>query len=555
MNFNTLLSASPSLDVKIIAIIISIFNGVLLCMTAYRSLQTLQLRGYKTEKYMHWIKNTHGRYFSRLFMLCFMSASALLVINILFDNFAEQFISYISLLIYFIYLIAFIKNDFTYKKKTPLVFTARIKRLVTLLFILNAALTYGLILLSFFLVSLNLAWLRYFFICFTPLLMPFNVLLAFIIMLPYEQLNNKNYIIRAKRKINKNKELIVIGITGSYGKTSVKNILHTMLKQKYDVLSSPASYNTPMGLTKTILKQLSENHKIFIAEMGATCRGDIKYICDFVQPHIGIITSAGSQHLESFKTLQNIKDTKYELIEALPADGLAAFNGDSAQAMELYDKCPVPKIYTKTSDDGGSFLRCENIVSQLKGIEFDLILADESVRCKCSLVGKHNISNILISAAVAYKLGLSLKEIAEAIWELQPVPHRLEIIQNKDITIIDDSFNASAEGTAAALEVLAEVAKGRKIVVTPGLVELGALQNQENYNFGSNMAKVCDICILVGENQTQPIFEGLIGGGFNKDSIITVNSLEDAKSELNKILKAGDTVLFENDLPDNYSEQ
>lgn len=173
---------NPTLDVYIIAVVISIFNAVLLCFTAYRSLQTLQLRGYKTERYMHWLKNTNGKYFSRLFMLCFMSASALLVINILFDSFAKQFISYISLLIYFIYLVAFIKNDFKYKKKTPLVFTARIKRLVTLLFILNAALTYGLILFSFFLVSLNIGWLRYFFICFTPLLMPFNVLLAFILM-------------------------------------------------------------------------------------------------------------------------------------------------------------------------------------------------------------------------------------------------------------------------------------------------------------------------------------------------------------------------------------
>lgn len=546
---------NPSLDVYVIAVTISIFNAVLLCFTAYRPLQTLQLRGYRTERYMHWLKNTHGRYFSRLFMLCFMSASALLVINILFDSFAKQFISYISLLVYFIYLVAFIKNDFTYKKKTPLVFTARIKRLVTLLFLLNAALTYALILLSFFLVSLNIGWLRYFFICFTPLLMPFNILLAFILIQPFEQLNCKNYIIRAKHKLAKNKSLVTIGITGSYGKTSVKNILTAMLRQKYEVLSSPASYNTPMGLTKTILKQLGENHNIFVAEMGATQRGDIKYICDFVQPRIGIITGVGSQHLESFKTPQNISDTKYELIEALPKDGFAVFNGDCAGAMKLYQKCPTEKIYTKTDGDENSFIKCKNIVTSHKGIEFDLIIGGEEAHCKCGLIGRHNISNILISAACAYKLGVPIKDIAAAVWTLEHVPHRLEVLERGGITVIDDSFNASAEGTAAALQALGDVAKGRKIIVTPGLIELGALQEKENYNFGANIAKVCDICILVGENQTKPIHWGLKESGFDENNIITVNSLDDAKAELNKILKSGDTVLFENDLPDSYSEQ
>lgn len=555
MNYFTLNFSNPTLEVYIIAVLISVFNGVLLCFTAYRSLQTLQLRGYKTEKYMHWIKNTHGKYFSRLFMLCFMSASALLVINILFDSFAKQFISYISLLVYFIYLVAFIKNDFTHKKKTPLKLTARIKRLVTLLFLLNSALTYALIIFSFFLVSLNIGFLRFFFICFTPLLMPFNVLTAFIILLPFEQLNNKNYIMRAKHKLSKNKNIIKIGITGSYGKTSVKNILHTMLSQKYNVLSSPGSYNTPMGLTRTILKQLNPNHQVLIAEMGATYKGDIKYICDFIKPQIGIITSVSSQHLESFRTVENIKQTKYELIESLPSDGLAAFNGDSVHAMELYKICPIEKIYTKTATENGSYMHCENIAATENGVEFDLIKGKQKVHCKSMLIGVHNISNILISTAVADKLGISLNQIAEAIWELKPVPHRLEIIKNNGVTIIDDTFNASVEGTAAAIEVLKSFNGGRKIVVTPGLVELGHMQNQENYNFGNNMAAVCDRCILIGENQTQSIYEGLISGGFNKDNIITVNSLDEARGELLKILQKGDVVLFENDLPDNYSEQ
>lgn len=540
-------------DVYIIALLISAFNGILLCFTAYRSLQTLQLRGYKTEKYMHWIKNTHGRYFSRLFMVCFMSASALLVINILFHSFAQHFISYISLLIYFIYLIAFIKNDFTHKKKTPLVYTSRIKRLLTLLFIICSLITYGLIHLSFYIQTFNLAWLRYFFICFTPLITPFAVLLAFIILLPFEEINNKNYIIRAKHKLAKFPSLIKIGITGSYGKTSVKNILNAMLSTKYNVLSTPGSYNTPMGLTKTILKQLHSSHEIFIAEMGATQKGDIKYLCDFIKPDIGIITAIGSQHLESFKTIENLKNTKYELIESLTGNYFAAFNGDGGAAMELYEKCPTKKLFTK-SDSKDSFVSCKNISVSEDGILFDLVYQNQSVSCNTKLAGKHNISNILISAAVAIKLGVSLEQIKQAISGLSAVPHRLEIIKNNGITIIDDSFNASAEGTAAAIEVLSGFS-GRKITVTPGLVELGEIQVKENFKFGQGLAAVCDFVILVGEQQTKPIFEGLKENNFNEENIYVVGSLDEAKTVLSKILQKGDTVLFENDLPDNYSEQ
>jgi len=457
-----------------------------------------------------------------------MSASALLVINILFNSFASQFISYISLLVYFIYLIAFINNDFKHKKKTPLVFTFRVKRLIALLFIICSFVSFGLIYFSFYLQSLNLEWLRYSFICFTPLLTPFAVLLAFIIMLPFEGINNKNYIIRAKRKLAKNPDLLKIGITGSYGKTSVKNILAAMLKQKYNVLSTPSSYNTPMGLTKTILKQLNKNHEIFIAEMGATIRGDIKYICDFVNPDVGIITAIGNQHFESFKTIDNLKNTKYELIQGLSGKYFAAFNGDSGATMELYDRCPTQKIYTKT-DSVGSFVVCKNILTSENGIEFDLEYDGKTVHCTTMLLGKHNISNILISAAVAIKLGVSLKEICLAIGSLKAVPHRLEIIKSNGVNIIDDSFNASTEGTEAALDVLLKF-KGNKIIVTPGLVELGTLQTKENYKLGKNISKVCDFVILVGQNQTLPIFNALTDSGFDSNKIKTVDSLEGAKT-------------------------
>lgn len=539
-------------DTVILSIVLSVFNAVLLCMAAYRSIQTLQLRGYKAERYMHWLKNTHGRYFSRLFMLCFMSASAVLVINILFLPFENlSFLSF-SLIFYFIYLIEFIRNDFKYKKKTPLVFTNRIKRLIVLLFILSGFATYGLFMLSYLFHEIALGWLKFVLICFTPLITPILVLLSFVLLLPWENTHNHNFVIKAKNKLKRYPELIKIGITGSYGKTSVKNILYSMLSHKYMVLTTPSSYNTPMGLTKTILKQLDHTHEVFIAEMGARYRGDIKYICQFVNPKYGIITSVANQHLETFKTLQNIMDTKYELVECLPKDGLAVFNVDTESASQLYKRYPGEKIMTGLRMPDG-FARCSNI-KMAKELYFDLTIENQTVSCKSKLAGMHNLSNILICAALAYKMGVSLNDISAAISALEAVPHRLEVIYSNGINIIDDSFNANPDGAAAALEVLKQFDGKKKIIVTPGLVELGTLQVAENYKFGTLIAGAADVALLIGENQTAPIKDGLLQAGYDEKNIHIFESLDKAKSYLTEIIGKGDVVLFENDLPDNYAE-
>jgi len=537
----------------ILAVLISFINGLLLSFIAYRPLQTLQLNGYKTDKYFHYLVNTHGRFFSRLIMLCFMSVCALLVINTLFAAFEINAITYVSLSLHFIYLVLFIRNDHKDKKKTPLKFTARVKRLICVLFILIALFTFGAVLLTYYLDSLGLPWLRFFLICLTPMITPYAAIAALYILWPFEKLNNKNYIRRAKSKLKESSRLKIIGITGSYGKTSVKNILHALLEKKYKVLSTPASFNTPMGLTKTILKQLNGEHEIFIAEMGARHVGDIKEICDFVKPDIAVVTSVSNQHLETFGSLENIKNTKYEIVKGLKDGGIAFFNGECEGATELYYRFDGEKYFAAT-ENKASFLGCSDMNITESGLEFSLSADGETVKCRTGLLGKHNIENILIAACVAYKLGVPLQDINAAVSGLRPVPHRLELTKSNGINIIDDSFNASVNGTIAALEVLEKTGSGKKIIITPGLIELGEVQNKENYEFGKRMSPVCDYCILVGRNQTSFIKEGLLADDFPEDKIFTVNSLSAASVKLAEIVKQGDTVLFENDLPDNYSE-
>ncbi|MBP5466538.1 MAG: hypothetical protein J6Y43_03135 [Clostridia bacterium] len=188
------------------------------------------------------------------------------------------------------------------------------------------------------------------------------------------------------------------------------------------------------------------------------------------------------------------------------------------------------------------------------GTDFTLnIKGEKSIKCTTVLLGRHSISNISLAAAVAYKLGMTKEEIASGINRIQSVGHRLEVVPNrKDIVIIDDSYNSNVDGVIAAMEVLDSFV-GRKIVVTPGLVELGKIENITNFEFGKTLAKHADIVIVVGKHNAEMIINGLVESGFSKDKVIFTKNLKRGNDELNAIMQKGDIVLFENDLPDNYN--
>lgn len=419
------------------------------------------------------------------------------------------------------------------KEKKPFVMTSRMKRLYIIL---------GIVIVLF-------CWI-------TPahiLILPLLVALAALIALPVEKSINRMYMKDAQRRMNEQPDLIRIGITGSYGKTSVKNILYTILSQKYNVLSTPASFNTPMGLTRVIRERLEPAHQVFLAEMGARHRNDIKELTDFIHPTIGVLTSVGPQHLDTFKSLENIIETKYDLIRSLPANGFGVFNDDHDICSSLYEKtADVEKaIVGRTGGD----VWAEEISVSPTGSSFTLCFKNgKRLSCDTRLLGAHNISNILLSCAVAKHLGLSDLQIQRGISLLQPVEHRLQLLRSAGgITVIDDAFNSNPAGARAALNVLREFS-GRRIIVTPGMVELGENENEYNRTFGSQMASCADICVLIGKKHTQPIRDGLLGEGFPADNIYSYSSLSDATAWLRGFMKAGDVVLYENDLPDHYSE-
>ncbi len=377
------------------------------------------------------------------------------------------------------------------------------------------------------------------------------IALAAVCAQPIEKHINRQFVDDAKKRLESNPNLIRIGITGSYGKTSTKFLLRDILSVKYNVLATPSSFNTTMGVTRVIREQLTPAHQVFIAEMGARHVGDIRELVDLVHPGIGILTSVGPQHLDTFGTIERIKNTKYELIDGLPQNGTAILARDGAICEELYARCPLANKYMP-----GDLVRASDMEWGPFGTRFTLedVKTGERARCETRLLGEHSIANLLLCCTAARVLGMTLPEIAQGVARCQPVEHRLELISGgAGVTIIDDAFNANPVGAQAALRVLKNF-PGRRIVITPGMVELGGEEAAFNRSFGEQMAESVDVAILVGKKHTQPIVDGLLAKGFPQEKIHVVSSLDESTKVLHAMMRAGDVVLYENDLPDNYSE-
>ena len=516
----------------ILAFFISIANAALLCLIAGKFLQILQLSGYKIKGYSVWLKDTKAKYISRLAMLSFLSLACVLVTNALFDVYHQDSIySYLGLIFYIYFSIVFIINMVNAPQKTPLAQTRRMARLISCLFILCMGITFVLI----WVCTEWLWFIKFGIIVLTPLLLPILVPLAHFIMLPLESFIRWNYIRRAKNKLIKRPDLIRIGITGSYGKTSVKHILFDMLSEKYNVCMSPHSFNTPMGLTKVVLKYLKPENEILIAEMGAKQVGDIAYLCNIIKPQHAIITGIGSQHLQTFGSVENIKKTKNELVLSLPENANVVFNLENSGAKELYDECKLKNKFL-AGFGGKSELKVKNVNISSEGMTFELEYKNKSKKCVCSLIGKHNLENILLSATLALKLGVSLEGIARAISELQPVAHRLEVIRNQNITVLDDAFNSSVEGSTAAVEVLSSFKDSVKICITPGMVEMGQEEFKVNENFGIQLGNVCDYVIIVNKVNQEALKKGLESTKIPKENIKLVDTVKLAKQKLGEMI-------------------
>lgn len=496
----------------------------------------LQLNSYRNERYRAWTQQEA----LRSIHLGPLLALTTLILWPFFPNAAAVLWSAVFVLL-------FVLRDKTPQKK-KLVITSRVGRLLAV----HAVLFMGFALAGGLLFSLGFSLLLV--LPILGALSPSLLILGNALMQPVEKAVSQHYYGDAKRMLAQHKDLVKIGITGSYGKTSTKFMLQQCLSVRYNTLATPESYNTTMGVVRTVRGLLRPIHELFIVEMGARQKGDIREICELAEPKLGIITAIGEQHLETFKDVAAIATTKLELFAALPADGIAIYNADD-ETLRTASKPTGPRYVRYAMDCADAEYRASDVISSAKGTEFTVSTPNGDMRFRTRLLGRHNIYNILAAISVSVELGIPLADLVPVVASLKPAPHRLEVKQTAGgVTILDNAFSSNPQGAKSSLEVLGAIDGKRKIMITPGMVELGSREYELNKVFGTQAAAVCDHVILVGAKRAVPIREGLLEAGYPEDKIYIAADLKDGQRHLSSLLQAGDVLLYENDLPDTYNE-
>ena len=520
-----------------------------------REFHMLQLNGYKTPEHSRWMRKNARRYilpavlFVVQFALLFLhggAAVALIIVLSLFN------------------IIIGLLNKPGKKFKKPLVYTARMKRMMVTFCILVAiyyaiAIINGKTFVQVDTIDGGYEKTRWFInglpyilagsaLYVTPLLVP----LSNLINKPVEKAVQNWYINDAKRILSECPTLHKVGITGSYGKTSMKFYLDELLNSQYNTLKTPESFNTPMGVTITIRRDLKPTHEYFICEMGARRVHEIKELCGIADPHDGIITSVGPQHLETFGSIDNVLNTKFELADHVKAKGGKIYlNGDNELIRKKAPEYPNAVLYGLNE---GNHYRATDISVSDRGTEFTVTAPDgETQRFSMKLLGEHNVQNVLGAIAYAHGTGISLDKLTLPVKRIAAVPHRLQLLdKGGNMTFIDDAYNSNPSGCRAALNVLG-LFDACRILVTPGMVELGAKQEELNFEFGQEAAKACDHIVLVGKAQTVPIYNGIKDAGYDMDNVFVADSLGEALDHVRAYqTDKKKIVLLENDLPDNY---
>ncbi len=527
--------------IKLVLIIFLIPPALYITWRICRDLHMLQLNSYRIGRYGRWVSKNLPQYFSPR-NLAPVLAFPLIAFNL------WAFAAAWSLA----YLLLFFLRD-RQEAKIALTFTSRARRLlaaIASIYALIAVITVGVYVVRG---DAGDLYAGAGVLTASALLSFVPAILGAIITMPLEKGIENWYYRDARKKIRSFSNLTVIGITGSFGKTSTKFVLNELISPFFTTLMTPKSFNTRMGVTRVIRENLKPIHQVFITEMGARQPGDVKEICDLVHPKIGLLTAVGEQHLETFKSLDNIKKTKSELIESLPAEGTAVVNGDDANIDSLNFR-NRPKMVRFGMDGTDLDYAARDIRITPQGTSFTVgTRRGEQASFQTKLLGRHNIYNILAAIAVACELGLDLKSLVTRVKMLRPAPHRLEIRKNPgDLTVIDNSFSSNPVGARMALEVLGQMAGKRRILITPGMVELGTKEYEYNRDFGAEAAAVCDFVILVGPKQAPAIGAGLVSAGYPEDKVFVAADLKEASARLKSMAQPGDVVLFENDLSDNY---
>ena len=513
-----------------------LFTAASAIFSLYRQFQMLQQNSYFPSRYFNWIKQSYTTE---------LAISAIVYCGLMFFILNNKLL--LALILSLILLAVRIVLSIAVSKKSikKLVYTARIKRLfITAILILG-----GLLIICLFAKETVAGEICRMLCIVLSVVPPLLTLVVWAITYPIEKAVSRWYINDAKRILREHKNLTVIGITGSYGKTTTKFILNRILSEKFNTVCTPQSFNTPMGVVRTVRTLLKPQTQVFICEMGAKKTGDIKEICDIANPDYGIITSVGEQHLDTFKSVDNVFKTKFELADAVTKKGGIVLANIDSEGIKARAGLRSDIVYFGTDTKYSA----KNIACSAEGTTFDLCLDGNEFTVSTRLLGFHSVNDILAAAALAHILGVSDTDIKFAVGSLKPTEHRLELkTYVNGSLLIDDAYNSNPEGCLEAVRVLGSFNGKRKVIITPGLIELGSREYDCNYALGLEAAKYCDIIILVGHNRSKPMTDAINTTDFDKNNVYVAGSFKEAMAIYTPMADKDSVVLLENDLPDNY---
>ena len=508
-----------------------------------------QLKEYHIGRFIDHFRTEKGK---KILLNKLLILKIILVLFLIFPYYITQRPSYyevsgfslfLSLLIIAIYFLESGKffYDFLKKRVKKPVFTKK-----TILLLLVALSFQAFYFLIYFLLKTSLILRLLIFDVLTPLIVSGIVL----IFQPLVVLLKNQVIKKAKRKREKFKDLLVIGITGSYGKTATKEFLALILSQKFRVLKTKKHQNSEIGISQCILDELTEDHQIFIAEMGAYNRGGIKLLSDIVKPKIGILTGINKQHLATFGSQQNIIKAKYELIESLPEEGTAIFNLNNKI---IKDQRPKIKDYNlrlkkirfcSTEEETDIFAK--DLKTDKEHLTFKIFSKDkDSASFKINLIGIQNIENILLAVCCAKELGMNLEEIARACEGIKPAQGGMKLSKGiRGANIIDSTYSANPTGVISHLEYL-KTWKGKKAIIMPCLIELAENAKESHFKIGQKIGKVCNLAIITTKECFSDIRESAIKSGMKKENILFIEKPTKILEEIKDFSEPEDIILLE----------
>lgn len=515
----------------------------------------LQQCGYHSRRFVKWYWKTENAFHSRFAYWAFLSAFATYGMALSFSFLEGSLPLVASSVPFFFFCILFFIADRSYALKVPCVRSGRFKRLTASYLACISIFSFCVISLFSFLGGLAKAqglpeWVvlaRYFPVSFLPLALPWVLCFTNLIEGGFERLRNKRFVKRAGQVLDESTAL-KIGVVGSYGKTTVKTLLKDLLSVKYSCVASPLSYNTPIGVAKTVELPEAKEAQAIVFEMGARKLGDIEELCELVKPQTVVFTGVCAQHLETFGNEETVFKAK---CEALKSGAKRVICGEA-----LREKIENADFLTAEEKAKCVYADTEKLV---KGVAytaektcFTLCLGVGEIAAELPLLGRAAVENVALAAYAAELMGLTKEEIEKGLKGLKPIPHRLELKKENGVFILDDAYNANEKGAAQAIDALCRF-EGKKYLVTPGIIETGVMSKSINETLGALIAKAnLDGVALVGGTQVKAVKDGYLSAGGNEEKISVSSTLEKAVSCVSSRLQAGDAILFLNDLPDAY---